>query len=197
MNSKKTLVFVTNNSHKLAELRAIIGDDFDLCSLADIGCGDDIPEPFDTLEENALAKARWVKQRYGFDCFADDTGLEVDALGGQPGVRSARYAGDGHDSAANMALLLKNMENHDRRTARFRTVIALIEGDDEHLFEGVVEGNILREQHGEEGFGYDPVFQPLGWDRTFAQASPSEKNAVSHRGRAVKKLIDYLKNRKR
>ncbi len=190
----KQLVFATNNIHKLEELRRMAGSDIDILSLADIGCRDDIPETADTLRGNALIKARWVKEKYGYDCFADDTGLEVDALGGAPGVLSARYAGgEGHDSAANMKKLLAELDGKTDRTARFRTVIALVEGDHVHEFEGTVEGDIIGEPHGEGGFGYDPVFRPEGWDKTFAEASADEKNAVSHRGRAVARLIEYLK----
>lgn len=186
------LVFATNNEHKLSELRQIIGGSFELLSLGDIGCHDDIPETADTLEGNALQKARWIKERYGYDCFADDTGLEVDALGGQPGVYSARFAGPGHDSKANMAKLLAMLEGEENRRARFRTVIALIKGGETHLFEGIVDGEIMKFPSGSEGFGYDPVFRPEGWEMTFAEATPDEKNAVSHRGRAVAKLIAYL-----
>lgn len=188
----KKLVFATNNEHKLSEMRQIIGGSFELLSLSDIGCHDDIPETADTLEGNALQKARWVKERYGYDCFADDTGLEVDALGGQPGVYSARFAGPGHDSKANMAKLLAMLEGEENRRARFRTVIALIKGGETHLFEGIVDGEIMKFPSGSEGFGYDPVFRPEGWEMTFAEATPDEKNAVSHRGRAVAKLIAYL-----
>ena len=186
------LVFATINEHKLSELRQIIGGSFELLSLSDIGCHDDIPETADTLEGNALQKARWIKERYGYDCFADDTGLEVDALGGQPGVYSARFAGPGHDSKANMAKLLAMLEGEENRRARFRTVIALIKGGETHLFEGIVDGEIMKFPSGSEGFGYDPVFRPEGWEMTFAEATPDEKNAVSHRGRAVAKLIAYL-----
>ena len=186
------LVFATNNEHKLSELRQIIGGSFELLSLSDIGCHDDIPETADTLEGNALQKARWIKERYGYDCFADDTGLEVDALGGQPGVYSARFAGPGHDSKANMAKLLAMLEGEENRRARFRTVIALIKGGETHLFEGIVDGEIMKFPSGSEGFGYDPVFRPEGWEMTFAEATPDEKNAVSHRGRAEAKLIAYL-----
>lgn len=197
---KKTprkLVFATNNAHKLSEMRQIVEGRFDILSLADIGCTDDIPEDADTLEGNALAKARWVVDRYGYDCFADDTGLEVDALGGEPGVHSARYApGTSHDAAANTALLLHNLADTpaDRRTARFRTVIALILDGQVHSFEGRVEGVITDDPVGDGGFGYDPVFRPEGFDRTFAQLSSDEKNAVSHRGRATRALLDYLQN---
>lgn len=187
------IVFASNNQHKLAELRQIAGEYIDVLSLEDIDCHDDIPENEPTLEGNALAKARWVKKNYGYDCFADDTGLEVEALDGAPGVHSARYApGDGHDSAANMALLLRNMEGQSNRRARFRTVIALVKDGATHLFEGIVDGEILTEPHGQGGFGYDPVFRPEGWDKTFAEASAEEKNAVSHRGRATRALIEYL-----
>lgn len=187
------IVFATNNAHKLAELRQIAGNRYEILSLADIDCHDDIPETAETLEGNALQKARWVKERYGYDCFADDTGLEVEALGGAPGVHSARYApGDGHDSAANTALLLKNMEGKENRAARFRTVIALIKDGETRMFEGEVKGCILSAPQGEGGFGYDPVFMPEGWDKSFAEATPEEKNAVSHRGRATRALLDYL-----
>ncbi len=188
-----TLVLASNNAHKLDEMRRIACDRMTILSLADIGCTDDIPETADTLEGNALIKARYVKEHFGYDCFADDTGLEVEALDGAPGVRSARYApGDGHDSAANTALLLRNLEEKSSRKARFRTVIALILGGQEHLFEGIVEGSITEEPHGEAGFGYDPVFRPDGWTETFAQASPERKNAVSHRGRATAALLNFI-----
>lgn len=171
----------------------MVGSEFTILSLSDIGCHDDIPETADTLEGNAIQKAEWVKEHYGYDCFADDTGLEVEALGGAPGVRSARYApGEGHDSAANMALLLENMKEMENRKARFRTVIALIKDGALHTVDGVVEGQILRQPAGCAGFGYDPVFMPEGWDKTFAEATADEKNAVSHRGRAVAKLLRLL-----
>lgn len=186
------LVFATNNAHKLSELRQIIGNRFELLSLGDIGCHDDIPETADTLEGNAILKARWAKDRYGYDCFADDTGLEVDALGGQPGVYSARFAGPGHDSKANMNKLLSMLDGEENRDARFRTVIALIKDGELHLFEGIVDGEITKSPSGTDGFGYDPVFRPEDWKMTFAEATPAEKNAVSHRGRAVAKLIAYL-----
>lgn len=189
----KKIVFATNNSHKLDELRKLTEGKIEILSLNDIGCHDDIPETADTLEGNAVIKARWVKEHYGYDCFADDTGLEVEALDGAPGVFSARYAGgEGHDSLANMKLLLSNMREKENRNARFRTVIALIEGDDEKLFEGIVKGVITHEPAGTSGFGYDPVFRPEGYDLTFAEMSADEKNRISHRGRAVAKLIDYF-----
>ena len=192
------IVFATNHAHKLQEVRQILGERFEVVGLKDIGCHEDIPENAETLEGNALEKARYVKEHYGLDCFADDTGLEVTALGGAPGVHTARYAelfGEGitHDSNANMALLLHNLEKKSDRSARFRTVIALIYKGEEHLFEGVCEGEILSERHGTEGFGYDPVFRPTGFDRSFAQMSAEEKNAISHRGRATRKLVEFLK----
>lgn len=186
------IVFATNNNHKLSELRRIVGDRFKILSLAEIGCHDDIPETADTLEGNALMKARYVKERYGYDCFADDTGLMVDALGGAPGVYSARYAGPGHDSAANMALLLENLRGMTDRKARFVTVIALILDGVEKTFTGKVEGEILTAPEGDGGFGYDPVFRPEGHDATFALMSPDDKNAISHRGRATALLVEYL-----
>ncbi len=190
------LTFATNNPHKIDELRRIAGSDLSVRSLADIGCSDDIPETAPTLEGNALQKARYIYEKYGCDCFADDTGLEVDALGGAPGVRTARYAGDHHDSRANMAKLLDRMQGLADRRARFRTVIALILGGKEYTFDGTVEGEILTEPRGEHGFGYDPVFRPLGWTRTFAEATAEEKNAVSHRARATGKLIEFLNHYK-
>ena len=187
------IVFATNNVHKLSEIRAILGRQMEILSLADIGCHDDIPETADTLEGNALIKARWVKERYGFDCFADDTGLEVEALGGGPGVHTARYAyPDRHDSVANTRKLLAELHDKDNRAARFRTVIALIQGTDEHLFEGIVEGHITTEERGTEGFGYDPVFAPEGGEKTFAELGAEAKNNISHRARAVRKLADFL-----
>lgn len=188
------IVFATNNKHKLEELRQITGESIEILSLADIGCQEELPETCSTLEGNALQKARWIKDHYGYDCFADDTGLEVEALGGEPGVRSARYApGDGHDSVANMNLLLHNLKDQENRNARFRTVIALILGEKEYTFQGEVNGHITRQPSGTGGFGYDPVFMPKGWNKTFSEASADEKNTISHRGRATKKLIDFLK----
>lgn len=196
MESKRKIVFATNNAHKLEEIREIMGDSWQVLSLSDIDCHDDIPETADTLEGNAIQKAMFVKEHYGYDCFADDTGLLVNALDGAPGVYSARYAGPGHDSAANMALLHRNMRGKDNRKARFSTVIALIEGSSLKTFEGSVSGEIIEEAAGTEGFGYDPVFRPDGYDVTFAQMSAEEKNAISHRGRAVARLIDYLLEKK-
>jgi non-canonical purine NTP pyrophosphatase, rdgB/HAM1 family len=189
----KPIVFATNNAHKLAELRQMLGQRFEVLSLSDIDCHDDIPETGSTFEENALLKARWVKDRYGYDCFADDSGLEVDALGGRPGIHSARYAGEHGDSNANNALLLRELEGYTDRTARFRCTIALLVGDYEpRFFNGTVEGSIIEHPDGSQGFGYDPLFRPDGWDCTFAQAAPERKNAVSHRGKAVSELVKYL-----
>jgi len=188
------IVFATNNQHKLGEIRQILGRSFEILSLNEIGFHGDIPENAATLEGNALQKARYIKEHTGFDCFADDTGLEVDALGGEPGVHSARYApGEGHDSDANMALLLRNMEGKTLRTARFRTVIALIRGGEEKTVEGIVEGEITQSPAGKDGFGYDPVFRPAGYDITFAQMTPCQKNAISHRARAAARLAEILK----
>lgn len=195
------IVFATNNQHKLQEIREILGDQFEILSLADIGCHEDIPETGNTLEANAHQKAEYVFDHYHIDCFADDTGLEVDALGGAPGVHSARYAeGTDHNSEANMAKLLRELVDNDNRKARFRTVISLIqmEGGNpvcsrEYQFEGVVEGRIDREKHGSEGFGYDPVFIPEGYDKSFAELGEEIKNQISHRARAVKKLAEWLK----
>ncbi len=190
----KKIVFATNNEHKLQEIRQIVGDSIEILSLADIGCHDDIPETAATLEGNAMMKAQWIKEKYGQDCFSDDTGLEIDALGGEPGVLSARYGGVAHDSERNMDKVLAGLQGKSERSARFRTVIVLIEGDKVSQFEGKVEGRILTERHGSEGFGYDPIFAPLEGDgRTFAQMSAQEKNAISHRGRAMAALIAYLK----
>ncbi|MDE7025308.1 MAG: non-canonical purine NTP diphosphatase [Paramuribaculum sp.] len=194
-NTVDSLVFATNNAHKLAELRAIVGGRYNILSLSDIDCHEDIPETAPTLQGNAEQKARYIKEHYGYDCFADDTGLMVDALDGEPGVYSARYAGPGHDSKANMELLLHNMEHETNRKAHFSTVIALIQGDETRFFEGRVDGVILREPCGKDGFGYDPIFEPEGRGVSFAQMSADEKNAISHRGRAVAQLMDYLLNK--
>ena len=195
------IVFATNIQHKLQKIREILGYQFEILSLADIGCHEDIPETGNTLEANAHQKAEYVFDHYHIDCFADDTGLEVDALGGAPGVHSARYAeGTDHNSEANMAKLLRELGDNDNRKARFRTVISLIqmEGGNpvcsrEYQFGGVVEGRIDREKHGSEGFGYDPVFIPEGYDKSFAELGEEIKNQISHRARAVKKLAEWLK----
>lgn len=190
------LVFATNNAHKLAEMRSILGGSVEILSLADIGCHADIPETAATLEGNALIKARFVADNYHADCFADDTGLEVDALGGMPGVHTARYAyPDRHDPEANMDKLLCALDGSDDRGARFRTVIALILGGEEHLFEGRVEGTIARERSGSEGFGYDPVFVPEGYTATFAEMGEDLKNTMSHRARAAQRLAEFLASR--
>ena len=191
---KKRLVFATNNAHKLEEIRAILGNSIEILSLADIHCHADIPETADTLEGNARQKSRYVYEHYGLDCFADDTGLEVESLGGAPGVYSARYAnGQGHDSQANMNKLLKEMEEKNDRKAQFRTIISLIEKGEERQFEGIVKGQITREKRGESGFGYDPIFQPDGYETTFAELGSDIKNRISHRARAVDALCDYLR----
>lgn len=190
---KKRLVFATNNAHKLEEIRAILGNSIEILSLADIHCHADIPETADTLEGNARQKSRYVYEHYGLDCFADDTGLEVESLGGAPGVYSARYAdGQGHDSQANMNKLLKEMEEKNDRKAQFRTIISFIEKGEERQFEGIVKGQITREKRGESGFGYDPIFQPDGYETTFAELGSDIKNRISHRARAVAALCDYL-----
>ena len=191
---KKRLVFATNNAHKLEEIRAILGNSIEILSLADIHCHADIPETADTLEGNARQKSRYVYEHYGLDCFADDTGLEVESLGGAPGVYSARNAdGQGHDSQANMNKLLKEMEEKNDRKAQFRTIISLIEKGEERQFEGIVKGQITREKRGESGFGYDPIFQPDGYETTFAELGSDIKNRISHRARAVAALCDYLR----
>lgn len=186
------LVFATNNAHKLREVAQVVGEEFELVSLKECGITEDIPENEPTPEGNALAKARYIHSRTGLNCFADDTGLEVDALGGEPGVRSARYATDGHDDEANKRLLLERMQGEENRAAQFRTVLVLIMDGKEYLFEGVVRGRILCAECGEGGFGYDPLFAPEGEERSFAQMSADEKNAISHRGRAVRKLAEFL-----
>ena len=189
----KKIVFATNNAHKLQELRQMLGDIYEVLGLADIGCHEDIPETAPTIEGNARMKALYVKEHYGYDCFSDDTGLEIDALNGEPGVHSARYAGPGHDSEANIDKVLGKLEGVTERTARFRTAIVLLQGDEMHLFEGQVEGVILTARHGPGGFGYDSIFKPLEGDgSTFAQMSPQDKNRISHRGRAVARLVEFL-----
>ena len=192
-NNKQTLVFATNNQHKLEEVRQMLGDRYEVRSLDDIGCHTDIPETGSTFRENALMKAQFVKTYYGFDCFADDSGLECEALGGAPGVHSARYASEvGHDSEANMNKLLHELEGKENRKANFRTVIAFVTTDAVHYFEGTVEGMILVSRRGEGGFGYDPVFLPDGYEQTFAEMSAEQKNSISHRARAVAKFVDFL-----
>lgn len=194
----QTLIMATNNAHKLQEVRQILGNRYEVKGLNDIGCHEDIPEDADTLEGNALQKARYVHEHYHVDCFADDTGLEVEALHGAPGVFTARYGsmngyGESHSADANNACLLDKLQGETNRKARFRTAIALIQNGEEHLFEGIVEGEILLEKCGSEGFGYDPVFAPEGRGIAFAEMSAEDKNAISHRGRATAKLVEYLK----
>lgn len=189
----KRLVFATNNKHKLDEVRAMIDGRMTILSLDDIGCHEDIPETQDTLEGNALQKARYIKEHYGVDCMADDTGLEVEALGGAPGVHTARYAyPDRHDPVENTRKLLRELKDAPTRKACFRTLIALCMGEEEYLFEGRVDGEIATEERGTEGFGYDPVFIPEETGSTFAEMGVKEKNLISHRARAVKKLCDFL-----
>lgn len=188
----REIIFATNNAHKFEEVGAILGGEFKLVTLRERSIIEDIPENESTIEGNALAKARYVYAKAGEDCFADDTGLEVEALGGAPGVHSARYATDGHDFAANIELLLKNLKGEKNRKARFRTVIALILDGAEYIFEGVVKGVILDEPSGEGGFGYDPLFVPDGFADSFARMSSEQKNDISHRGRAVRKLAAFL-----
>jgi XTP/dITP diphosphohydrolase len=196
----REIIMATNNAHKLEEVRQILGDRFHVKGLAEIGCHEDIPETADTLEGNALQKARYVHDHYGVDCFADDTGLEVTALEGAPGVFTARFGamngyGESHNAEANIRCLLDKLEDADDRSARFRTVVSLVHDGKEHLFEGIVEGEILMQKVGEGGFGYDPVFAPLeGNGLAFAQMSAEDKNAISHRGRAIMKLVEFLKN---
>ncbi|MBR6760327.1 MAG: RdgB/HAM1 family non-canonical purine NTP pyrophosphatase [Alistipes sp.] len=190
------IVFATNNAHKLREVQQLLGEEFEVVTPRECGIMEDIPEEQPSLEGNALQKARYIFERTGLDCFADDTGLEIEALGGEPGVRSARYATtEGHDDEANKRLLLKNMEDKTNRKAQFRTAMALIVGGEEHLFEGIVRGDILCSEQGDGGFGYDPLFQPEGYSCSFAEMPAEEKNAISHRGRALAKLVAWLKER--
>ena len=189
---KKKFVFATNNAHKLEEVTAILGNKIELLSMKDINCHADIPETADSLEGNALLKARYIFENYQLDCFADDTGLEVEALNGAPGVYSARYAGDAHNSEANMKKLLQDMEGIENRKAQFRTVFALIINGKEHLFEGIVKGEITKHRHGTSGFGYDPVFIPEGYTQTYAEMGNELKNKISHRALATNKLCNFL-----
>ena len=192
---KRKLVFATNNAHKLEEVAAILGDQVELLSLNDIGCQTDIPETAETLGGNALLKSSYIYKNYHLDCFADDTGLEVEALNGAPGVYSARYAGgEGHDAQANMLKLLHELEGKENRKAQFRTAISLILDGKEYLFEGVIKGEIIKEKRGNSGFGYDPIFKPEGYDRTFAELGNDIKNQISHRALAVQKLCEFLQS---
>lgn len=188
------IVFATNNPNKLKEIQALMPKGIAILSLKEIGCTEDIPETGTTLEANAFQKAHYLKEHYGYDCFADDTGLEVEALNGAPGVYSARYAGPERSAEANMAKILEELKVKENRKAQFRTAIALILNGEEQLFEGKVEGHISEEKKGEEGFGYDPIFLPENDKRSFAQMTMAEKGAISHRGRAVKKLVDFLRS---
>ncbi len=188
------LVFATNNAHKLSEVRAILAPDYQITSLAELNCFDDIPETAQTLEGNALLKANYIFEKFGCDCFADDTGLEVEALNGEPGVYSARYAGEANDAKANMQKLLGNLGSNTNRKACFRTVIALIIDGEQHYFEGRIDGHISLEPQGTAGFGYDPIFIPDGYSQSFAELGTNEKNKISHRALAVKKLAEYLCN---
>ena len=190
---KKKLVFATNNAHKLEEIAAILGEKIKLLSLKDIECTADIPETANTLEGNATQKAEYIYQQYGLDCFADDTGLEVEALDGAPGVFSARYAGEGHNSEDNMQKLLQNLQGVTNRKAQFRTVICLIWDGKRYLFEGICKGKIIEEKRGNAGFGYDPIFVPEGYDQTFAELGNDIKNSISHRAKAVELLCNFLK----
>jgi XTP/dITP diphosphohydrolase len=188
----ETIVFATANPHKVREVNELLGDQYQILSLKDIGCEEDIPETQDTIAGNAQQKARYLKAHYGQDCFAEDTGLEIDALNGAPGVYTARYAGPQRNAQDNMQLVLEQLADTNNRSARFRTVIALILDGKEYLFEGVAEGNITEQQSGSEGFGYDPIFVPEGYAQTFAELDSAEKNAISHRGKAVEKLAQFL-----
>ncbi|MCB0532514.1 MAG: non-canonical purine NTP diphosphatase [Lewinellaceae bacterium] len=187
-----TLVFATNNDNKAREIEQILGGNYQIKTLKDIGCHEDIEETEDTLEGNALLKARHVREHYGYDCFSEDTGLEIEALGGAPGVHTARYAGADRDPEANIALALSNLDGQTNRNARFRTVIALILNGKEVLLEGVCPGSIALEKSGNNGWGYDPVFIPEGYEKTFAELGPEVKNKISHRARAIEKLRAFL-----
>lgn len=186
------IVFATHNQNKLKEIQQLVPSTIEIVSLTDINCNEDIAETADTIEGNALLKAKYVKENYGYDCFADDTGLEVTALNGEPGVYSARYAGEAKDDAANVAKILDNLKGKEDRSARFKTVVALVIGQQETLFTGICAGTIMTEKRGEKGFGYDPIFQPEDKTQTFAEMSSEEKGDISHRGKAVKQLIEAL-----
>ncbi|PKP51297.1 MAG: non-canonical purine NTP pyrophosphatase [Bacteroidetes bacterium HGW-Bacteroidetes-1] len=189
------IIFATNNKHKIEEMIAITSGKIHLLSLKDIGCVDDIPETSDTIEGNAHLKAKYIHDRFKMDCFADDTGLEVESLGGAPGVYSARYAGENATYQDNVIKLLHDLEGKQNRTARFKTVIAFISGSESKYFEGIIEGKIIEKPRGDSGFGYDPVFVPKGYDQTFAEMSPDLKNTISHRALASRSLTNYLLNK--
>lgn len=190
------LVFASNNKNKIAEIQQLLPPSIQIVSLEEIGCFEEIPETADTIEGNAILKANYVTQKYGYDCFADDTGLEVETLNNEPGVFSARYAGEQKDSNANMDKLLENLKGKPNRHAQFKTVITLNANGAQHLFTGIAKGTITEEKRGEKGFGYDPIFQPLQYQETFAQLSAAIKNEISHRGKATQELIAFLKNQK-
>lgn len=189
------LVFATNNLNKVKEIKAVLGGDIEVLSLEDIGCNEELPETQNTLMGNALQKAKYVAEKYGVNCFSDDTGLEVHALSGAPGVYSARYAGEQKSAEDNMSKLLIELSGKESRSARFKTVIALVLNQEEFVFEGIVEGEITKKKSGKEGFGYDPIFQPSGFSVTFSEMKMEEKNEISHRGKAVKSLADFLNSR--
>lgn len=189
------IVFATGNPYKVKEVNEMLGEDFKILSLKDIGCTEDVPETSPTIEGNALQKARYVKKHYKVDCFSEDTGLEINALNGEPGVMSARYAGTERSAEANMGMVLDKLKDAQDRSAHFKTVIALILNGEEYTFEGIAKGHIRKEKSGDGGFGYDPIFQPEGFDRTFAEMQSSDKNEISHRGKALKKLLTFLSNR--
>jgi XTP/dITP diphosphohydrolase len=188
------LVFATNNKNKILEVQQLLPSTIEIISLESIGCFEEIPETADTIEENAIMKANYVTQKYGYNCFADDTGLEVEALNGAPGVFSARYAGEQRNSEDNMNKLLEELNNKTNRNAQFKTVITLNLNGEQHLFTGIAKGKITLEKTGNQGFGYDPIFQPEGYEVTFAQLSLAEKSLISHRGKATEQLIAFLKN---
>jgi XTP/dITP diphosphohydrolase len=190
----KELVFATGNPNKVREVNELLGQEFTVKSLVDIGCQEELPETNPTIAANAVQKAQYVFERYGVDCFAEDTGLEIDALGGEPGVFSARYAGEEKNDLANIQLALKKLEGQSDRSARFRTVVALVLGGKVHTFEGLAAGSIRTAMSGEGGFGYDPIFQPAGYGITFAEMPSAEKNKISHRGKAVRQLVAFLKS---
>lgn len=191
---KTKLCFASNNQHKVEEIKALLGDNFELLTLNEIGCEEELPETGNTMEANSLQKAQYLFDHYKINCFADDSGLEVAALGGEPGVYSARYAGEHRSNADNISLLLKNLEGKEDLSACFRTVITLIRDGVKHQFDGRIDGSIIRELRGDGGFGYDPVFIPSGQELTFAEMSMEQKSKISHRARAFQKFVDYLKN---
>ena len=190
-----TLCFATNNLGKLKEIQALLGNTILLQSLIDIGCTEDIPETGATIEENSTLKSQYVWENYGIDCFADDTGLEVTALNNEPGVYSARYAGSACIAEDNMNLLLENLSSHIDKTARFKTIVTLVQSGNYHQFEGIVEGTIIEKKRGNKGFGYDPIFVPNGYNKTFAEMEMEEKNIISHRGKAIQLLVTFLQSR--